>query len=68
MPEIIKDGVNGFVIEPREHEKLSSRIIELLTDSELGKRLGETGYSMVQEKYTEDHVTDATLSLYDKLL
>jgi glycosyltransferase involved in cell wall biosynthesis len=68
MPEVIQDGVNGFVVPVRDYEKIAMLIMELLKDPERCDRLGETGYTMVQEMYTEDHVTDSTLALYDKLL
>lgn len=68
MPEIIHDGVNGFVIPVRDYEKLAMLTIQLLKNPERCKQLGEAGYSMIQEMYTENHVTDNTLALYDKFI
>ncbi len=33
IPEIIEDGVNGFLIEPKNSEKLSKKILELFNEN-----------------------------------
>lgn len=68
MPEIIRDGINGFVIPVKDFDVLASRVIQLLTDDRLCNRLGYTGRGMVKAHYTEDVVTKNTLDLYKKIL
>lgn len=68
MPEIIRDGINGFVIPIKDFEVLASRVIQLLTDDRLCNRLGYTGREMVKAHYTEEVVTKNTLELYKKIL
>ena len=68
MPEIIKDGINGFVIPVRDFEALASRIVQLLEDDRLRERLGYTGRQIVESQYTREKVTAETLSVYRKLL
>lgn len=68
MPEIISDAVNGFVIPVKDSEELASRIIQVMADKELSKRLGTTGRSMVEKSYTKKAVAQATLALYKKYL
>ena len=66
MPEIIKDGINGYVIPVKDFESLASRIIQLLTSKDLRERLGHTGRQMVEQQYTKEIVTENTLRLYKK--
>ena len=66
MPEIIKEGINGFIIPVKDFESLASRIIQLLSSRELRERLGYTGRQMVEQHYTKEVVTEATLGLYRK--
>jgi hypothetical protein len=66
MPEIISDGVNGFVVPVRNFEELASRVSLLLEEDSLRERLGETGRKMVELRFTRKHVTDSLLSLYRK--
>ncbi|MDP8229763.1 MAG: glycosyltransferase family 4 protein [Candidatus Gorgyraea atricola] len=68
MPEIIKDGINGFVVPIRDFEALASRIIQLLNNKELHDRFGYTGRQMVEQNYTKRIVTRNTLDLYRKLI
>lgn len=66
MPEIIKDGINGYVIPVRDFESLASRITNLLTNSDLKNRLGGTGRQMVEQQYTKEILAQNTLSVYRK--
>ena len=68
MPEIIKDGINGFVVPVKDYESLASRICDLLANKDLRERLGETGRQMVELHYTKSAITNNTLNLYRKLI
>ncbi|MDP8266285.1 MAG: glycosyltransferase family 4 protein [Candidatus Aceula meridiana] len=68
MPEIISDGINGFVIPVKDSEELASRIIQVMADKDLRERLGETGRKMVEVSYTKRDVAQTTLNLYKKYL
>jgi len=66
MPEIIKDGINGFIIPVKDFESLASRINCLLGNKELRERLGHTGRQMVEQQYTKEIVAENTLRIYRK--
>ena len=68
MPEVVKDGINGFVIPIRDFEALASRIIQLFEDKRLRRRLGYTGRQMVESQYTKERVSQDTLKVYFKIL
>jgi hypothetical protein len=68
MPEIIKEGLNGFVVRVKRHFELAEKILRLLKDEELRKRLGENGREMVTGNFTVDKMTDDTLKIYEKVL
>ena len=68
MPEIVKDGINGFIVPVRDFELLASKIITLLEEKRLSKRLGYTGRQMVESQYTKERVTKDTLAVYRKFL
>ncbi len=68
MPEIVKDGINGFVIPVRDFEALAWRTTELLHNDRLRKRLGYTGRQMVEQHYKIQDVTDHTLGVYEQAL
>jgi glycosyltransferase involved in cell wall biosynthesis len=66
MPEIIKDGINGFIVPVKDFESLASRIVQLLANKELRERLGYTGRQMVEQQYTKEIVAENTVRLYRK--
>lgn len=68
MPEIIRDGINGYIVPVRDFEALASRIIQLLANKELCHRFGNTGREMVLSHYTKEIVTKNTIAIYKKAL
>lgn len=66
MPEIIWDGINGFVIPVKGYEELASRVVQLFSNDALRDRLGTVGRGMVEKSYTRESVGRATLRLYRK--
>ena len=68
MPEIIRDGINGFVIPIRDFEVLASRINQVIEDYKLRIRLGYTGRKMVESQYTKRRVTEENISVYRRFL
>jgi glycosyltransferase involved in cell wall biosynthesis len=50
-PELIRDGIDGTLVAPSDHEGLAQAIAALIADPVLRRRLGEAGRRRVQEKY-----------------
>ena len=48
-PEAILDGVNGFVVRPKDVETMAQRVIQLISDPDLRRKMGEEGRKRVQE-------------------
>ncbi|MFC1594239.1 glycosyltransferase family 4 protein [Candidatus Omnitrophota bacterium] len=68
MPEIIRDGINGFVVPIRDFEALASRVIQLLANDNMRRRLGETGREIVLEYYKKEDVTRNTINVYRRAI
>lgn len=68
MPEVIKDGINGFVIAPRDFEALAAKVCQLLSDKKLNARFGYTGRQMVEAQYNKERVTQDTLAIYKRFI
>ncbi|MBN3038267.1 MAG: glycosyltransferase family 4 protein [Candidatus Omnitrophica bacterium] len=67
MPEIIKNGVNGFVIKVRDYKALADRCITLFKDPERKSNLGQTAREITEQKFTKEIMTENTLAVYRKL-
>ena len=68
MPEVIRDGINGYVIPVRDFELLSVKIITLLGNKKLRNRFGYTGRQIIESQYTKERVTQDIVSLYKKFI
>lgn len=49
IPEILKNGQNGYIMEPGNKEAIYHAIKQLLTDKEKAKVMGRNSYKKVQE-------------------
>ncbi len=65
--ELIRDGSNGFLVDPRDHRQLAGRITQLLEDEALRQRLIEEGRRTV-EQYTVEAMLQQTYGLYRRLI
>lgn len=52
LPDIIEDGVTGFLIERNTPELLADKIRLLLADENLRIKMGQAGFKRYEKKYT----------------
>jgi glycosyltransferase involved in cell wall biosynthesis len=68
IPEILRDGETGFLVEPGDAKALHDRLAELLRNRELRRRMGANGRDLVLERFTWEACADRCLSAYRELL
>jgi glycosyltransferase involved in cell wall biosynthesis len=68
VPEILVNRETGLLVPARDPAAMTAAIRELLTDSELSNRLGETAVRQVQTTYTRDWYQRKLVSLYQDTL
>ena len=68
LPEVVEDGVTGFVVEPRDPEQAADAIERLLADQELGQKMGEAGRERVRRLYDWDASVAQMLGIYRRML
>jgi len=64
IPELIEEGVNGFLFESENHEMLAEKMRTLLRDERLIRQMGDASYQKVQENYTPQRY----MELYHELI
>ncbi len=67
MPEIIQNGVNGFVVQMANEIELAERCCHLLRNPELCRQMGRRGRTMVEKYWTREIMTKATLKVYKNI-
>jgi len=68
VPDVVSDGVDGFLVEPGDVEGAADRLAELASDPELRARLGESGRMAMFERYSVSRLVDDVDRLYRTLL
>ena len=64
-PELIENGVSGFLIPVNDSEALVSRIAELLAKPSLRKVMGENARRRIEECFSVEHVLPKMIAAYD---
>jgi glycosyltransferase involved in cell wall biosynthesis len=66
--DLIKNGDNGFLVEPHNPLELADAIKKLLDDSNLRKSMGRRGREVVEKEYSEEKIVKKTLNIYHELM
>lgn len=56
IPEIIDDGINGYIVEAASPEQIAEKVIHLFQDEELLRELGRNARKKAEELSIEKHV------------
>ena len=67
-PEVVLDGVTGYLVPPRDPKSLAERITYLLRDPSLRIRMGKAGRDFVRSGYRWQDSTSKMEDLYLSLL
>jgi len=67
-PHMIKDGVNGYLVEPGNASQLADAIHKILRARNKDIKMGEAGYQMVKTEYTWAKTAAATWEIYQEVL
>ena len=68
VPDVVRDGVDGFLVEPGDVDALAERLGRLAADPALRARMGEAGRARVLERYSVERLVDDVDALYKELL
>jgi glycosyltransferase involved in cell wall biosynthesis len=55
IPELVQDGVSGFLVRPGRVDELAERLAQLLTDPSLRATMGRAGRRKVVAEYDSEH-------------
>jgi glycosyltransferase involved in cell wall biosynthesis len=64
VPDVVRNGIDGFVVEPGDTAALAERLAELAVDPEFGARLGAAGRERVLDRYGVGRLLDDVDRLY----
>ena len=67
IPDVVTDGVEGFVIEPGDVSALGKAMTRILTDEELRLRLGASGRKKIEAQLSIETAVQKVAAVYREL-
>ncbi|HHY39275.1 MAG TPA: glycosyltransferase [Clostridia bacterium] len=68
VPEVVKDGENGFLVEPGNEEDLSDKIIRLLESPHVRQAMGQAGRETIKSRFNVEIMARRVAELYRSVL
>jgi glycosyltransferase involved in cell wall biosynthesis len=68
VPDVVRDGIDGFLVEPGDVEAAADRLETLARDPEVRTRFGEAGRERVRDRYAVARLVEDVDRLYRSLL
>jgi len=67
MDEMVFDGVNGYLVPPRDPERLADAIYAIVSDDERQRRFGENSMRIANERFQVDRMVRETEELIKQI-
>jgi colanic acid/amylovoran/stewartan biosynthesis glycosyltransferase WcaL/AmsK/CpsK len=68
IPELVEDGVSGFLAPERDADALAGRLERLIEDPRLRREMGCRGRAFVDQHHDVDRLNDRLVEVYSELL
>ncbi|MCJ7500173.1 glycosyltransferase family 4 protein, partial [bacterium] len=68
IPEIVRDGVNGYLVPPSDTPAVTQATLKVLGDPDHGRQLGRNSKKIVSENFSIDAMVEGNLSIYREVL
>lgn len=68
LPEVVTDGVTGFLLPVGDVDAMAARAIEILGDPDGGRRMGQAARAFAIENFEEDRIVPRYRELYERVI
>jgi colanic acid/amylovoran biosynthesis glycosyltransferase len=68
IPELIEDGVSGFLVPQRDADALADRLVQVIDHPEIWAQMGRAGRNRIKAEYDIHRLNGELESLYQRLL
>jgi N-acetyl-alpha-D-glucosaminyl L-malate synthase BshA len=68
MPEVVANGVTGYLLPVGDVEGMAARSIEILRDDELRRRMGNAGRERAEQLFSADKLVTQYEKYYERVL
>lgn len=68
LPEVVRDGENGYLVSIGDVEAIAVRAVKILADTEQRRIMGARGRAWAIEQYNTEHVIPQYIALYERVV
>ena len=68
IPMQIRDGWNGFLVEPGNERQLAEKIRHLIENEEERERMGKNSRKLAEEKFSWEKIADRYVEVYENII
>jgi len=68
IKDIIIDGETGLISEQKNSDSLAEKILQLLSNEQLRKKVIENGFELVKKKFTWEAISDRFMNIYMEVI
>lgn len=68
IPEIIKDGQNGLLIDVNEPDQIANAVLRLFSDSDLRKKIGLQAFRDTKDNFSVEKMAQESAKIYEKAI
>ncbi|NWF57500.1 MAG: glycosyltransferase, partial [Syntrophaceae bacterium] len=68
VPEVVEEGVSGYLVPPARPEPLARAILRMLSDPGKIESMGAAGYERVRREFTFESQTEKLESIYSQVI
>ena len=66
--EVMIDGVTGFTVDPKEHQKYAGKVLQLLNDPVLALKMGKAARKQVVARFSAGVVVERNIGFYGRIV
>jgi len=67
VPEVVIDGETGYLFPPGDVQTCAEKVLKLLSDEELRRKMGSLGRNLVGKSYTWPKVVEKVERVYERI-
>ena len=68
LPEVVEDGVTGYLLPVGDIDGMAARAIEILSDDDRAARMGAAGRALAAERFDENKIVPRYRECYERVI
>ena len=68
LPDIVEHGVTGLLVPPCDEGALADAVVQLLSDPEASRRMGQAGRNKLEAECSEPVIAEQTAQVYHRAI